>query len=54
MMTPPGNIPKEVRVVLEEINPNKHWFLDDAFFFILDHHARRIVWLSSNVCDMLG
>jgi len=53
-MTLPGDIPKEVRVVLEEINSDEHWFSDNAFFFILDHHARRVVWLSSNVCDMLG
>jgi DNA-binding CsgD family transcriptional regulator len=49
-----GHLPEEVRILLQEIRSDENDLKDEAFFFAMDHQARRIVWTSKNVSDILG
>lgn len=54
MMALPPDIPKEVSAVLQEFKSDKGDLGDDAFYFVLNHQDKHIVWFSENVSDVLG
>jgi len=50
----PDNLPEKVQSVLQEICSDELNLSEEAFFFVMNHQACCIDWVSANVCDILG